>query len=323
MANRQVSSSGLRKQAGLSDEQFRRLLVAAERPSSPAEVAEAKSNLLAFFLVLRLWACDLRAEPTRSERGAGHVRVQGTDRPARKKRTSARRTLTAVALVLLLCSCRAHPRSAPAQSRPDPITLIGGLDGTGSYDRLDEARRQLGELIEKAPPGSDFIGRWISSDSYAAGNTIVSGSLPEAAVTPTNPFDRREKARVATQAEATEKAKKHLIQAIERAPSPRAGATDIFGLLAFASEVARRNHGRRVVVAMATDLRNNVNRYRHDVGADTLAAADVILLASAAPSPSARAEWERLLRSFGAVSVRAVSVGERVPADILEPGRGD
>lgn len=241
------------------------------------------------------------------------------ERPAESRGARARRVLGLITLASLLWSCR--PRAGAAPARPEPLTLVVALDGTRSYERLDEARRQLGEVLTHVPPGSDVVARWISRDSYAPSNAIVAGSLPEVDATAANPFDRRERRRRAAHLEAFAAARTELLRAIERAPSPRAGATDIFGFLAFASEVARRSHGRRVVVAIATDLRNNVHLYDHDVNADTLSSVDVILLAFAAPSPSARAEQERLLLSLGAARVRAISDGERVPADILEPRR--
>lgn len=225
-------------------------------------------------------------------------------------------------LVVTTTSCRSphgsRERSAPSVAL-SPVTLIVGLDGSTSYAaELGRARQQLGALVRQLPPGSDASVRWITGDSYLSRNVIASALLPNVATEGSNVFDIRARKHARATRQTYADAIEAFVQTIDDAPPPSARATDILGFLVVASERARSAADQPVVV-LVTDLVNNVETYRLDLGPASLHGCRIVVLGCAAPTPAVRARWKTAYLNWGATSVVFVATDERMPSGLLSP----
>ncbi len=161
--------------------------------------------------------------------------------------------------------------------------------------------------------------RFITGDSYAPENLLATAVLPRLGPLSRNPFDVHAREQDRASKLAYTSAISRVVEAIDGTPSPRARHTDILGFLVVAAERSRNATGRPVVV-LASDMVNNVEKYRPYLGATAFSGCRVLVLACSSPTPALRNTWEAAFRGWGATSVEFVAIDEPVPAGILSAG---
>lgn len=157
---------------------------------------------------------------------------------------------------------RTQARTAPAPSpSPQPIYGIIGLDCTGSFALADFARGQAAKVILASPPGSTWIVRWITRESYSDRAHVLRVSIPALPAKPTNPFDQRGRDAYVRALAQSRAVARQAAAAVASASFLPIEGTDCNGFFGKASELlADAPAGHRRLLVVCSDLGDTENR---------------------------------------------------------------
>ena len=197
------------------------------------------------------------------------------------QKTSICRYFCFALLLLLSTGC-----GMDMSREPDPQVLFIALDGTGSYDHLNRAKKRAIQALEKAPPKSRVYVRWITGESASSAAVIGSIRVPESS---NNPY-----------AESGEESpKRKLARAIAEAKFPNADRTDLQGLLWVAGKRFRKYSDLKRRLLLATDLAGNVERELPEVNLKN-ATVQVAGFEVDPSRPRREQKWKQVFRDAGA-----------------------
>ena len=189
------------------------------------------------------------------------------------------------------------------KTKPQKSLLVYiGVDGSGSYNYLDNAKERMKKVIDYLPDGAQVNIRWITENSYLPKNAIESLTLPRIRTKHNeNMFKMDAKLAQLKFKKETEQLKNQFLMKILQAPFPNSRHTDILGFLLLCSE--RINNYRKECtkyIIMFTDLKNNVQKYRKYLDDSSLKDTHIFILSYEHTDHELKQKWERNLQQWGA-----------------------
>jgi len=181
------------------------------------------------------------------------------------------------------------------------IYLLIMLDGTGSYEYVEKAKRSAAYILRDMPGIKRVALRWITDNSILDKNSIAAAEfLDEVSIK--NPFNLQGK-NLKKQANVINMQKKEkLIKVLLNAPSPKSPRTDIYGALAAASARFEGIEPLKPVLILFTDMQDNVRKRNYKINLHG-AAVKIMDFQIGDDLDKIKAYWSKFLMSHGASSV--------------------
>jgi hypothetical protein len=182
-------------------------------------------------------------------------------------------------------------------------TCVIFIDGTGSYKYISKAKKTAFYKIQCLPAGSKVYVRWITNNSILDDCSLISFIIPKKPTSPRNPFvNPMEKKKYRINLLKYKQLMTNIAVRIQKAQSPNARYTDIWGALFAASERFQYDSKNQPHLIMLTDMVDNTNRKYKNIN---LKRASVqILDYQVNPKQYERKQcWKKRLTSLGAATV--------------------
>lgn len=219
-----------------------------------------------------------------------------------------------LATVVALASAAPPPQDSASSVRP--AFRACGIDRSRSNAYLGVAIDACAQVILRAKAGDVVVVRWISDRSYASGEQVVRLRLPAVKARQcTNTFDTNCRGAARAERRRLDDAKRRAVAILHAAQPARAPMTDIFGMMAAASDFfSEAPVGTRKLLYLTGDMESNVAR-GVDPKLDGVEVYAVAQQTSASPRRTAqlRDSWRARFRRLGAVSVHFLSDMSAVP----------
>jgi len=201
-----------------------------------------------------------------------------------------------------------------AKDKPKKIVMMG-IDDTGSYHLLDQAKHIASHFIMQLEPGDVFYLRRITDKSYSDSCNFFRLELPQTEVSAIkNPFDRKARKQRKALEHHTQALKREAIKKIKEMKPIGARKTDIFGFLAVASEkFSHKGQNIKPIVIIASDLQDNV-RFKPDLILSDVTVAVVGFQVMNDPKETAkcRDKWKNVFNKAGASKTIFIRSDEKV-----------
>ncbi|MDI6755836.1 MAG: hypothetical protein QME78_15750 [Thermodesulfobacteriota bacterium] len=193
----------------------------------------------------------------------------------------------------------------PGPALAQGMTLIFGLDETGSYKMRAKGLAVVTAIIRDLKGGDVFYARRITDKSYKDDCSLFRLKVPPTGPAPDNKFDRRAYLEWERKVKQAETAKAQAISILSHLTPVKTPRTDIWGFLAAAADrLKAEDGGAEYKVILASDMQDNVGRR---VPVNLMGAEVAVVAFEAGDSPVAtqklQAYWTEALKQCKAQKV--------------------